>query len=228
MTSALPELGEALRKPRFSFNRALFLFAIPVAVLMLMQSKRRDGEIIKQTVGVKRRLSNPIMVRTPVGQREIVDFDDYYALVLSIPLPDRNDRLRECIGAARKVLLIAWTEIASGQDIAHAMELGRFSAFAALDAVIEVHPQYKKESGFKARLQRFANRAQQDDMLQRLSLTSGYTVEELRTSAIEDLAVTRNVTGHCKAHKSHTRTPSSHIDLRPIHLASAMISVLQP
>ena len=232
MSNPILDLGAALRKPRFSFNQALFLFAIPVAVWMLTQSKRRDAEVVKQIVGVRRRLSNPIMVLTPEGQKEAVDFDGYSALVLSIPLPDREDRYKECVGAARKALLIAWTEIASGQDIAHAIELGRFSAFAALDAAIGRHPDFEdgqtKPWGFKARLRKFAELATKDGSLVALSASSGYTVEELRTSAIEGLAVTRNVTGHCKAHESHTRTPSSHIDLRPIHLASAMIRVLYP
>lgn len=236
MTKPISSLGSFLRKPRFNVNQALFFFAIPVAALMLAQSYRRDKEIAKQIIGIKRHIDTPIIVLTPEGMREVADFETYSNLILSIPLPNPHDRFGECFGVARKALLIAWTEIASGQDIAHAIELGRFSAFAALDATIEKHTIYKKKPkdyqrqqwGFGARLKHFTERAEQNDLLKKLSSASGYPIEELRNSAIQDLATVRNVTGHCKGHTEHTETPSSRIDLRPIHLASAIISELQP
>ncbi len=168
--------------------------------------------------------------------QKVADFDTYNSLVLSIPLPNPHGRFGGCFGVARKALLIAWTEIASGQDMAHTIELGRFSAFAALDAAIEKHTSYKNKStnypgrqwGFGARLKHFTERAEQNGLLKKLSSASGYTIEELRDFAIQDLATVRNVTGHCKGHTEHTETPSSRIDLRPIHLASAIISELQP
>ena len=235
MINPILELGEALRKPRFSFNQALFLFAIPVALWMFAQSRQRDKEIVKNIVGVQRRLGAPISVLTPAGSRAVVDFDDYAQLILSIPLPDRDPRYKECFGAARRALLIAWTEIASGQDVAHGIELGRFSAFAALDAAIEHHPNYKKIPanftgkawGFTGRLQSFVESATPETLFA-LAKASGYSTTELRDSAILDLAVARNVTGHCKEHMSTTRTLSASVDLRPINLTSAMISALYP
>ena len=235
MINQIIELGEALRRPRFSFNQALFFFAIPVALLMFAQSRRRDTQIVKSIVGVQRRLAAPISVLTPYGDRAVVDFDDYAKLILSIPLPDGDPRYKECFGAARRALLIAWTEIASGQDVAHGIELGRFSAFAALDAAIERHPKYDKRPanfkgktwGFSARLGSFAECAT-SEMLATLSGASGYSITELRGSVIIDLAVARNVTGHCKEHTAESKTPSSSVDLRPIYLASAMIRALYP
>lgn len=236
MTKPISSLGSFLRKPRFNVNQALFFFAIPVAALMLAQSYRRDKEIAAQIIGIKSHIDTPIIVLTPEGMREVADFDAYSSLVLSIPLPNPHDRFGECFGVARKALLIAWTEIASGQDMAHAIELGRFSAFAALDATIEKHKDYKNQPndyrerkwGFGARLKLFNERAGKKDLLKKLSIASGYPIEELRDFAIQDLAAARNVTGHCKDHTEHTKTPSSRIDLRPIHLASAIISELQP
>ena len=236
MTNPVSTLGSFLRKPRFNVNQALFFFAIPVALLMRAQSHRRDEEIAAQIIGIKRRLDTPILVRTPEGTQKVADFDTYNSLVLSIPLPNPHGRFGECFGVARKALLIACTEIASGQDVAHSIELGRFSAFAALDAAIEKHTSYKnkptdyqgRQWGFGARLKHFTERAEQNDLLKKLSSASGYPIEELRDSAIQDLATVRNVTGHCKGHTEHTETPSSRIDLRPIHLASAIISELQP
>ena len=229
------ELGGALRRPRFSFDQALFFFAIPAALLMFIQSRRRDKKIIKSIVGVQRRLRAPVTILTPSGVCAIDDFNDYATLILSIALPDQNPRYKEGVGVARRALLIAWTEIASGQDVAHIIELGRFSAFAALDAAINAHPNYKKQPdgwngtkwGFKARLQYFAIRASEDTMHE-ISVASGYTVEEMRTSAIACLAETRNVTGHYKEQTLTSRTPSSVVDLRPIHLAAALISALTP
>ncbi|MBU2738293.1 hypothetical protein [Acidithiobacillus concretivorus] len=235
MTKPISSLGSFLRKSRFNVNQALFFFAVPVAALMLAQSYRRDKEIAEQIIGVKRHIDIPIIVLTPEGKREVADFETYSNLILSIPLPNPHDRFGGCFGVARKALLIAWTEIASGQDMAHAIELGRFSAFAALDATIEKHTRYKEKPkgyqegwGFGARLKLFTERAEQNDLLKKLSSASGYPIEELRCSAIRDLATVRNVTGHCKGHTEHTETPSSRIDLRPIHLASAIISELQP
>lgn len=235
MSNPILEFGESLRKPRFSFIQALLLFAIPAALLMLAQSKRRDVEIVKRIIGVQRRLSIPIVVRTPEGEREVLDFDDYAQMILSTPLPDRHGRYKECFGAARRALLTAWTEIASGQDVAHGIELGRFSAFAALDAAIEHHPDYEKKPanfkgkvwGFTGRLQSFVEHATPETLFA-LAKASGYTTTELRESAILDLAVVRNVTGHCKEHTPMTRTLSATVDLRPIHLASAIISALYP
>ena len=235
MINPILELGEALRKPRFSFNQALFIFAIPVAFWMFAQSRQRDKEIVKNIVGVQRRLGAPISVLAPSGNRAVDDFNDYAKLILSIPLPDRNPRYKEGVGVARRALLIAWTEIASGQDVAHVIELGRFSAFAALDATIEHHPSYEtrppnfegKAWGFSGRLKSFVESAT-PEMLAALSEASGYSTTELRDTAILDLAVVRNVTGHCKEHTSTSRTPSNIVDLRPIYLASAMISALSP
>lgn len=235
MTKHVSSLGSFLRKPRFNVNQALFFFAIPVAALMRVQFYRRDKEIAQQIIGTKRYIDKPIIVLTPMGMRKVGDFETYSNLILSIPLPNPHDRLGECFGVARKVLLIAWTEIASGQDMAHAIELGRFSAFAALDATIEKHPDYKKQPedfsgrwGFKARLNHFTEHAKQSGLLKKLSSASGYSIEELRDSAIQNIANARNVTGHCKGHTERTETPSSRIDLRPFHLASAIISELQP
>ena len=230
-------ISSFLSKPRFNVYQALFVIAIPIALLMRAQSHRRDKEIAAQIIGIKRRLDAAILVRTPEGSHTVADFDTYNNLVLSIPFPNQqNSRPAKCFGIARKLLVIAWTEIASGQDMARAIELGRFSALSALDAAIEKHPDYKNKPedfsgqwGFKARLKQFTERAKQSDLLKKLSSASGYPIEELRDSAIiEDLATVRNVTGHCKGHTEHTETPSSRIDLRPFHLASAIISELQP
>ena len=236
MTKPISSLGSFLRKPRFNVNQALFFFAVPVALLMRAQSHRRDKEIAAQIIGIKRHIDAPIIVLTPEGMREVADFDTYNSLVLSIPFPNQHNCCpAKCFGIARKLLVIAWTEIASGQDMAHAIELGRFSAFAALDATIEKHPDYKNKPedflgrwGFKARLKHFTERAKQSDLLKKLSSASGYSIAELRDSAIQNIANARNVTGHCKGHTEHTETRSSRIDLRPFHLASFIINELQP
>jgi hypothetical protein len=72
--------------------------------------------------------------------------------------------------------------------MAHAIELERFSAFATLDATIEKHTGYKnkpkhyqrRQWGFGARLKHFTERAEQNDLLKKLSSASGYPIEELR------------------------------------------------
>jgi len=194
---------------------------------MLAQSNRRDKKIAAQIIGTKRRLDTPIEVQTPEGTQKVANFDAYKSLVLAIPLPNPSGRFGGCFGIARKLLLIAWTEIASGLDITHAVELGLFSAFAALDATLEKHDSCKCY-GFKKRTEHFTERAEQNDLLKKLSSASGYPIEELRDSVIQSLATTRNVTAHCKDLAEDTKTRSSHIDLRPIHLASAIISELQP
>jgi hypothetical protein len=236
MTDPVSSLGSFLRKPRLNVNHALIFVAIPVALLMRAQSHKRDKKILTQIIGIKRRLDSTILVLTPEGIQKVADFDAYNRLVLSIPFPNQHAwPPAKCFGIARKLLVIAWTEIASGQDMAHAIELGRFSACAALDATIEEHTNYKNKPkdyqelkwGFKARLKLFTERAVQSDLLKKLSSASGYTIEELRDSAITDLASIRNVTGHCKPHTEHTKTPSSRIDLRPFHLVSAIINELQ-
>ena len=106
---------------------------------------RRDKEIANQIIGTRRHIDIPITVLTPEGKKRVTDYETYANLVLSIPLPECHDRFRLCFGTARKLLVIAWTEIASGQDMAHAIELGRFSAFTALDATIGKHKDYKNK-----------------------------------------------------------------------------------
>ena len=233
MTSLLGDLGLTLRKPRFSFNQALFLFAIPVAAWMFAKSRKRDANIVSSIVGTRRQLDAPIAVRIPDCERTITTFDDYAQIVLAIPLPGITTRQTECFAAARGMLLTAWMEIASGRSLAHSVELGRFSAFTALDATLEAHPNYKdkpsnftgKTWGFAARLQAFVNQAT-PDLLSSLSIASGYTKNELQESMIVSLASVRNVTGHCKEHQTATRPTSATIDMRPLHLVSALLREL--
>lgn len=233
MTKPHGNLGLMLRKPRFTFNQALFLFAIPVAVWMFVKSRKRDAEILAGLVGTRRQLDAPIIVLTPEGERVVTVFEDYVQVVLAIPLPDAAPRQTEGFAAARGMLLIAWMEIASERSLNHSVELGRFSALAALDAAIEAHPNYKtrpvgfagRSWGFAARLQSFVNLAT-PDLLSSLSRASGYTTQELQESAIVSLAAMRNVTGHCKEHKATTRSTSARIDMRPLYLVSAMLCEL--
>jgi hypothetical protein len=228
MTNPVSTLGSFLRKPRFNANQALLFFAIPATLLVRAQSHRRDEDIAAQFIGSARRLDTPIEVHTPEGICQVSDYDAYKNLVFSIPLPNSHSHFVDCFGVARKLLLVAWYEIASGLDITHAIEIGRFSAFAALDATLENHNSYKRYGTFRNRLKHFTELAENDDLLKNLSSASGYQIEELRDPVIQTLAITRNVTAHCKGHTERTETRSSHIDLRPIHLASAIISELQP
>lgn len=238
MTNPLSLLGSITGKKRLTINQAALYFVIPVgilAILALMRSNNRWKSEVEQIVGIRRHIDKSIKVLTPLGNQEVADFDSYSKLILAIPIPSHDDRLKDCIGIARKIALIGWTEISSGQDMVHAIELGRFSAFAALDATIEKNENYKKQPkdysgskwGFMARLRLFTERAEQNGLLEKLSSASGYTIEELRDSVITDLAFSRNITGHCKPHNEHTKTRSSHIDLRPFHLVSSIISELR-
>ncbi len=193
---------------------------------MFAKSKKRDANILSGLVGTRRQLDAPIIVRIPDGERAIATCDDYAQIVLAIPLPSITTRQTECFAAARGMVLTAWMEIASGRSMAYAVELGRFSMFAALNAAIEAHPNYKtRGTGFKARLESFVEQAT-PDLLSSLSRGSGYTTKELQESMIVSLASARNVTGHCKEHQATTRPTSACIDMRPLHLASALLCEL--
>lgn len=225
MPNPIVQLGSILRRPRFNFNQALFLFAVPVAFLMFAQSKRRNAEIVTNIVGARHKLNTAITLLTPNGEQAVESFSEYAQVILSIPMPAQKLRQYECFGAGRGMLLLAWMEIASGRAMSQAVELGRFSAIAALDASIEAHPKYKNKNGFKARLELFSERAT-PDFLSSLSKSSGYPVKELLES-IKALATTRNITGHCKERSGpETRLQSVRVDLRPLHLASAILSAL--
>lgn len=232
MKKIIDQLAEALGGKRFSFNQALFLFALPVALITYLQSKKNETFIVENILAIPKKLKAPIHIRTPFGLSEVTTFDEYGKTVLSIPMPIRSDRFRECFGVARGMLIVAWPEISSGQEATAAIEMANFSAFAALDAAMEEHRGYKKipgikNPGFKDRLEKLS-KCDEGNLIENLAAASGYTQDELKSIVLTGLAVTRNITGHCKEQspEATSRIKSAQIDFRPLHLVSAILTEL--
>ena len=133
---------------------------------------------------------------------------------------------------ARGMLIVAWTEISSGQEVTAGVEMANFFAFAALDAMLEEHPDYEKimpegrKPGFRARLEHLSK--SDANFIERLATASGYTRGELQRSVLVSLAVTRNITAHCKDQNPEktSRVRSMQIDFRKLHLVSAILTEL--
>lgn len=232
MKKLIDQLAGALGGKRFSFNQALFLFALPVALIAFWQSKKNETLIVENILAIPKKLKSPIHIRTPFDLIEVTTFDEYGKTVLSIPMPIRSDRFRECFGAARGMLIVAWPEISSGQEATTAVEMANFSGFAALDAAMEEHRDYKKipglqKLGFKNRLKKLSE-CNERNLIENLAAASGYTKEELKNSVLAGLAVTRNITAHCKdqSPEKSSRIQSAQIDFRPLHLVSAILTEL--
>lgn len=227
MKKIIDQLAEALGGKRFSFNQALFLFALPVALITYLQSKKNETFIVENILAIPKKLKSPIHIRTPFDLSEVTTFDEYGKTVLSIPMPIRTDRFRECFGVARGMLIVAWPEISSGQEATAAVEMANFSAFAALDAAMEEHRDYESLNGFKKRLEKLSERTD-GNLIENLAAASGYTQDELKSSVLVGLAITRNITAHCKEQSSEatSRIKSTQIDFRPLHLVSAILTEL--
>ncbi|WP_031597649.1 hypothetical protein [Ferrovum myxofaciens] len=227
MKKTIEQLAGVLREKRFSINQALFLFAIPVALISYFQFKKNESFITENILLLPKKLKSPIHIRSNSGSNNVASLDEYNRLVLSIPLPTRNDRFRECFGIARGMLIVAWLEISSEQVVTAGVEMANFSAFAALDAALEEHRNYKNIVGFKKRLEKITER-NDSNIIENLASASGYTKDELKSSVLASLAATRNVTAHCKEQspEKSSRVRSAEIDFRPLHLVSAILTEL--
>ena len=225
MKKIIEQLAQALREKRFSVNQGLFLFALPIALIGYLQAKKNESFIAENILPLPKKLKSPIYILSNSGSNNVASLDEFSSLVLSIPLPTRNDRFRECFGITRKMLIVAWSEISSDQVMTAVVEMANFYAFAALDAALEEHPDYKNIPGFKNRLEKMSG---DTSFIETLVAASGYTKDELKNSVLADIAVTRNITAHCKKQiqEKTSRIQSTKIDFRPLHLVSAILTEL--
>ena len=100
-----------------------------------------------------------------------------------------------------------------------------FRVFTALDSVLEERCHEKKSAG--ERISIFIKKSN-STTLNKISVLSGYNINELNDSLANKMSTARNFTAHCKKEEESktSKIKTIHFDLRLFYLTSAILSEL--